>query len=838
MDFKKIIDKIRGKEATLSPFSLSEKTQEELLTPINEEGVTIMNEEKATNKIITTGQITLVDLTDIISQATAPTPAKEGMLWMNISKNPPILMVYKNGAWVEQNDFKADPQYKVITTQLQTNTSDIEINKQSIALKVSQEEVETIVVEEIGKVQITARNLLLKSGDAQVIISQGDANRTGATYRFSIPYLTEIRGKKLVFTYDWEYIGETPSGSYYVQTGGPQYSGLSTRTTISESNRSGSNVSLIWYPVSSVDTDNIYFRTDDMNGTLRISNPRLYFGDRDVGWNPAPEDSQNKFTSIDKQYADLETALDGISLEVGSITTASYATCINTALEFYVGSGIDIASSVREKVETSNIPLYIEGSVDGSTYLNISSIESTDAKGAIIDVLNFGKNGLTLRRAKDNASVFDELTPKGVYRRVEASTGDALITSDCYYDNTYENLIKVMAGGKLKIYANKTSVKTKHIVPLSVMANIESAVASVEITKNQINQKVNVNDVIAAINLGIEDDESNILIMADRIKLKGAITVEALDKGLQEGYIEDNGKTMINGGFISAKSLKLSESMQANGVVIKDKKGLTTFSVEGDTGLVNIRGNVQSIDYADPVFDENGNMTKVGIGWLISADGKAIFNQGEFRSKIILPRAGMSNEGNVRIWAGGNIPSVAPFRVMDNGDIFVEKGNFKGVFSGEIKIGGITISDNEVAGVTGRSRAVIEIRDDGDRVVTTLADDSSYIGTDVQIKDTLAIDSSAFRLKKGKIIVGNSNVEIEANSPTISFKEGATTFSFNDNRMEFTSKQTSGATDFVFKNSARDAVVEIEGQLKVKSNVDIGVVTIRKHNDGIDFLFI
>ncbi len=272
-----------------------------------------------------------------------------------------------------------------------------------------------------------------------------------------------------------------------------------------------------------------------------------------------------------------------------------------------------------------------------------------------------------------------------------------------------------------------TTISTKHIVPLTTLANIENAVSSIEISKNQINQKVNVDDVIAAINMGIEDDQSKILIMADKIKLQGAITIEALDKELQEGYLEENGKTMINGGMISAKSLKLTDALQANGVNIKDKAGVTTFSIDGDSGLVNIRGNVQSMNYEDPIYDSNGNVTTAGSGWLIESDGTAVFNEGEFRSKVILPRAGMSNEGNVRIWAGSKIAADAPFRVMDNGDIYVEKGNFKGVFSGDVKVGGITISDTPVKGQTGRSRAVIEIRDDADKVITTLADDFAYM---------------------------------------------------------------------------------------------------------------
>ena len=475
--------------------------------------------------------------------------------------------------------------------------------------------------------------------------------------------------------------------------------------------------------------------------------------------------------------------------------------------------------------------------MSGGTYLTVTKIQSLDSSGKIIDEINYG-NGIVLRKSKTNANIYDELTPKGIYRKIDVYDGTELLAADYYYDNDYQNLIKVVPLGKLKFECNMTTISTKHIVPLTTLANIENAVSSIEISKNQINQKVNVDDVIAAINMGIEDDQSKILIMADKIKLQGAITIEALDEGLQEGYLEENGKTMINGGMISAKSLKLTDALQANGVNITDKAGVTTFSIDGDSGLVNIKGNVQSMNYEDPVYDSDGNVTTAGSGWLIESDGTAVFNEGEFRSKVILPRAGMSNEGNVRIWAGSKIAADAPFRVMDNGDIYVEKGNFKGVFSGDVKVGGITISDTPVKGQTGRSRAVIEIRDDAGKVTTTLADDSAYIGTNLQVRDILSVNEQYVDIKKGGLNVGNSSITLDANNSAISFKNGLADFKVNGSKFDFVMNDSSQSTDFSFSNSQRDTIVEIQGQLKVKSNVDIGVVTIRKTNDGIDFLFI
>lgn len=840
MGIKDLFNKLRGKgDESLSPFSLSEEvveTQEEPQPSIKEEGDKAMNRTSnyATGKAIATGQITLVDLTDIISQPTAPSPAKENMLWMDTSKTPPVLMVYKNGAWVKENDFKNDPQYNVITETIKKQTAEIQANKDSIALKVNATEAKNIAISEIDKVQIGGTNLLPgTSKDLQVV------NFAGWEYYFPKDLVNWSPGEKITGKIYLKPTDQNASCMLHVRYKDSTYwqirgtrvnAGSEGYSTVSITIPNRDDIARIQFSirldVGETPSDKVYYKE-----------AKVEKGTKNTDWSPAPEDTEQKFTSVDSQFSEIKADLKNINLEVGSVTTADYATCNNTALEFIVGSGSGIATDVRNKVKASNIPLYIQGNVSGETYLTVTRIQSLDSSGKIIDEVNYGK-GIMLRKSKTNANIYDELTPKGIYRKIDVYDGTELLAADYYYDNDYQNLIKVVPLGKLKFECNMATISTKHIVPLTTLANIENAVASIEISKNQISQKVNVDDVIAAINMGIEDDQSKILIMADKIKLQGAITIEALDKGLQEGYLEENGKTMINGGMISAKSLKLTDALQANGVNITDKAGVTTFSIDGDSGLVNIKGNVQSMDYKDPVYDSSGNVTTAGSGWLIESDGTAVFNEGEFRSKVILPRAGMSNEGNVRIWAGSKIAANAPFRVMDNGDIYVEKGNFKGVFSGDVKVGGITISDNPVEGQTGRSRAVIEIRDDADKVMTTLADDSAYIGTNLQVRDILSVNERYVDIKKGGLNIGNASITLDADNSAISFKNGLADFKVNGSKFDFVMNDSSQSTDFSFSNSQRDTVVEIQGQLKVKSNVDIGIVTIRKTNDGIDFLFI
>lgn len=95
--------------------------------------------------VIARGQITLVDLNDIITQPTPPDKPKENMLWMNTGVNPPVLMVYKGGQWIKQDDFTETEEYKTITTTLKKNTSEIQTLKEEIDLKVSQTDVTNTV---------------------------------------------------------------------------------------------------------------------------------------------------------------------------------------------------------------------------------------------------------------------------------------------------------------------------------------------------------------------------------------------------------------------------------------------------------------------------------------------------------------------------------------------------------------------------------------------------------------------------------------------------------------------------------------------------------------------
>lgn len=185
--------------------------------------------------------------------------------------------------------------------------------------------------EAVNDLEIGGRNIVKDTGTPKSIVSAGATNITGARYDLTVPYLTDIKDKELIVVFDWKYEGENPSGTFYMQTGEPQYDMVTSRESISPTNISGT-IKKIWKPTMEKDTKIVYMRTDNMVGTLTISNLRIYFGTRDIGWTPAPEDIQEQIdankteiSTTKKKMSSLETNLDQISLKVSSVekTTTS-----------------------------------------------------------------------------------------------------------------------------------------------------------------------------------------------------------------------------------------------------------------------------------------------------------------------------------------------------------------------------------------------------------------------------------------------------------------------------------------------------------------------------------
>lgn len=198
--------------------------------------------------------------------------------------------VYINGEYVNAKNLRVQDKNNNLTLGIDDNgnvtirATSLSIGTKSVA---SKDDVNTT----INNMQIGGRNIIKDSGTPKSIVGTGTTNKTGCHYQFTVPYLTDIKGKELIVAFDWKYEGENPSGVFYMQTGEPQYATVVGTQTISTTNTSGT-ITKIWKPTAVKDTKNVYIRTDNMVGTFTMSNLRIYFGTKDIGWTPAPEDTQ------------------------------------------------------------------------------------------------------------------------------------------------------------------------------------------------------------------------------------------------------------------------------------------------------------------------------------------------------------------------------------------------------------------------------------------------------------------------------------------------------------------------------------------------------------------
>ena len=270
-------------------------------------------------------------------------------------------------------------------------------------------------------------------------------------------------------------------------------------------------------------------------------------------------------------------------------------------------------------------------------------------------------------------------------------------------------------------------------------------------------------------------------LVAENINLNGLVTFTGLDSSTQNKInlpndtitewssdtIDEN-VTIINGGYIRAGTIDLkhlnvdnifstgnavmniinSQEINANRItsgtivanrlslygmeVLQKETNLTTLNIR-DSGDITMRGSVESFNYA------SGE-----AGWSIRSNGDAEFNDVIVRGSLITDDGGVVSSAvisedatkQVRFWAGSSYENRenAPWIVYNDGSMLAQKGSFSGVFTGDIKIGNISISD---ASSTSGGDALLTIQNgqNGVKVVQLRDSDHSDFAQEIHITD-------------------------------------------------------------------------------------------------------
>lgn len=311
--------------------------------------------------------------------------------------------------------------------------------------------------------------------------------------------------------------------------------------------------------------------------------------------------------------------------------------------------------------------------------------------------------------------------------------------------------------------------------------NANSAASNAQTIANQTASKFQwiVKSGNSATNFTLTDRTAQ--LVAENINLNGLVTFTGLDSSTQNKInlpndtitewssdtIDEN-VTIINGGYIRVGTIDLkhlnvgnifstgnavmniinSQEINANRItsgtivanhlslygmeVLQKETNLTTLNIR-DSGDITIRGSVESFNYA------SGE-----AGWSIRSNGDAEFNDVIVRGSLITDDGGVVSSAvisedatkQVRFWAGSSYKDRenAPWIVYNDGSMLAQKGSFSGVFTGDIKIGNISISD---ASSTSGGDALLTIQNgqNGVKVVQLRDSDHSDFAQEIHITD-------------------------------------------------------------------------------------------------------
>lgn len=414
--------------------------------------------------------------------------------------------------------------------------------------------------------------------------------------------------------------------------------------------------------------------------------------------------------------------------------------------------------------------------------------------------------------------------------------------------------------------------------------NANSAASNAQTIANQTASKFQwiVKSGSSATNFTLTDRTAK--LVAENINLNGLVTFTGLDSSTQNKInlpndtitewssdtIDEN-VTIINGGYIRVGTIDLkhlnvdnifstgnavmniinSQEINANRItsgtivanrlslygmeVLQKETNLTTLNIR-DSGDITMRGSVESFNYA------SGE-----AGWSIRSNGDAEFNDVIVRGSLITDDGGVVSSAvisedatkQVRFWAGSSYENRenAPWIVYNDGSMLAQKGSFSGVFTGDIKIGNISISD---ASSTSGGDALLTIQNgqNGVKVVQLKDSDHSDFAQEIHITDNFY--NEKISLQQDGVGLFTSGIAIGDNT------------TLNDSRLILNKNElASNEYGYIFKSpevsvgsSIQDSLLNVYGDtilngvLHIERTINFNdVVECTVSANGIDFNF-
>ena len=197
--------------------------------------------------------------------------------------------------------------------------------------------------DDFNNLNIGSRNMLLKTSDYKTLSCNGTENQSFFLYNISDPSLLAGKTATLTFTYkvkNWS----NKQGGFTPQTGDSNWVWFNQFWLWSEGKFEYSATTS--FPSNFNDTK-LYIRSDWIYGTIEVTEARLVISDKKADWSPAPEDIENRMSTLEQtaetltaKFTDgfnmgiIEQSINGIKVKHSSFDSNSYTHM--SATGFYI----------------------------------------------------------------------------------------------------------------------------------------------------------------------------------------------------------------------------------------------------------------------------------------------------------------------------------------------------------------------------------------------------------------------------------------------------------------------------------------------------------------------
>lgn len=380
------------------------------------------------------------------------------------------------------------------------------------------------------------------------------------------------------------------------------------------------------------------------------------------------EDVTDQFAISDLEYksSQIETTVNGIDLNVKTIKTYTDMSTNPMTLVAKV--------NYSEYATPNQGEIYLHGLDSNRNPADVNGTCIWNSKTVSLPKVMINPNGSVpdgqviylVRNISDSKwwSVWEEVDDAGTSSWKKLLSNQA--TDAVIYNHTWNEANDIVVGYYIVKVTNPKLPEAPILMAQlfdgalsykqATAMTLSSSITQIELLEDELELKVQKNDVIASINLYTQESAdgttSGVKISGDKIDLQGQVTFSSLADSNVAGSIksiftQENNQTVINGGMIQTNTIKGNDlNLKGNLTVSKtvDDKIINTFAIK-ENGDVEIDGILKSSN-----FSETDN-----TGYRISTDGTAIFNQTVVKGDVILPNAGMTNEYDMSQAYGRNL---------------------------------------------------------------------------------------------------------------------------------------------------------------------------------------